>query len=532
MAQNGLTAILIATSVRLPSASPRLASEPGTGSCSSVKTASRWRRCCWRRAGSMPGPSSPIQDYRRASSTRSAITAARRGFFTCAVSKEAAAHAARYGAEILSFGPLSDIGVGPLNEAAAAEPVEFDPARQVAVLIYTSGTTGKPKGVMLSHRNLLVSAGTTALFRRMTEQDKVYVVLPISHIVGISLLIMTLMVGGSVRLVSKYDPAALAKAMAEEGITILNGVPATYQRLLEYKTVSGMKRLERGALRYMGVAGAPLDLELKARAENEIGLPLSNAYGITECSPGISGVRLDAPRSDEAVGTLVPGVEARVRTLDGIPVGNGEIGELHVRGPNVMLGYYREPALTANVIDSEGWFNTGDLARFEGDVSLYRRSHQGDDHPLGLQRLSRGNRGCAEFTQGRRSVGSGWTQGRGQRGSHSLCATDLGLAHRYDGVDELRCASAHRLQAAVANHRARCFAGNVDRQDSQTQSRGEPEGACCRQLADEPSRSEHRRPPPRWAMPIRPRASATSVSRRRLRRASKDRDVPPGLDVW
>ena len=177
----------------------------------------------------------------------------------------------------MSFGPLSDIGVGPLNEAAAAEPVEFDSARQVAVLIYTSGTTGKPKGVMLSHRNLLVSAGTTALFRRMTEQDKVYVVLPISHIVGISLLIMTLMVGGSVRLVSKYDPAALAKAMAEEGIAILNGVPATYQRLLEYKTASGMKRLERGELRYMGVAGAPLDLELKARVENELGLPLSNA---------------------------------------------------------------------------------------------------------------------------------------------------------------------------------------------------------------------------------------------------------------
>ena len=75
--------------------------------------------------------------------------------------------------------------------------------------------------------------------------DKVYVVLPISHIVGISLLIMTLMVGGTVRLVSKYDPAALAKAIAEEGITILNGVPATYQRLLEYKAVAGLKHLDR-----------------------------------------------------------------------------------------------------------------------------------------------------------------------------------------------------------------------------------------------------------------------------------------------
>src|SRR5207253_7576851 len=76
---------------------------------------------------------------------------------------------------------------------------------------------------------------------------------------------------------------------------------------------------------------------------------------------------LDAPRSDHAVGTLLPGVEARVRTLDGIPTRRGEVGELHVRGRNVMLGYYRAPELTANVIDSEGWFNTGDLTRFDGD---------------------------------------------------------------------------------------------------------------------------------------------------------------------
>jgi long-chain acyl-CoA synthetase len=109
-------------------------------------------------------------------------------------------------------------------------------------------------------------------------------------------------------------------------------------------------------------------LSLKQRVEQELSLSLSNGYGITECSPGISGVRYDAPRADHAVGTLLPGVEARVRTLDGIPVANGQTGELHVRGRNVMRGYYRDPALTAAVIDSEGWFNTGDLARFEGDI--------------------------------------------------------------------------------------------------------------------------------------------------------------------
>jgi acyl-CoA synthetase (AMP-forming)/AMP-acid ligase II len=292
---------------------------------------------------------------------------ARRVFFTAGVSKEAAAHAARCGGELRAIGPLREIGVAALNETTSPEPVEQDAAKQIAVLIYTSGTTGTPKGVMLSHENLLISAATTAWFRQMDSRDKNYIVLPISHIVGISLLIMNLMVGGTVRLVPKYDPAALAKAIAEEGITILNGVPATYQRLLEYKSVAGIEKLDRGALRIIGVAGAPLDPDLKTRVEQELGLPLSNGYGITECSPGISGVPFDAPRPDHTVGTVLPGIEARLRTLDGIPVAPGEIGELHVRGRNVMRGYYRAPDLTAKVIDSEGWFNTGDLARFDGE---------------------------------------------------------------------------------------------------------------------------------------------------------------------
>ena len=200
---------------------------------------------------------------------------ARRMFFTSGVSREAAAHASRYGAENRLVGPLKAIGVGALNESTIAEPVETEAEKQVAVLIYTSGTTGTPKGVMLTHDNLLVSAKTTAYFRRMDTADKVYIVLPISHIVGISLLIMTLMVGGTVRLVSKYDPAALAKAIAEEQITIVSGVPATYQRLLEYKIVAGLKQLDRGSLRLMSVSGAPLDLDLKVRVEREFGLPLS-----------------------------------------------------------------------------------------------------------------------------------------------------------------------------------------------------------------------------------------------------------------
>src|SRR6202012_5555367 len=276
-------------------------------------------------------------------------------------------HAERLGAEMRTIGPLKAIGVTGLNLATVAEPAEEDPARQIAVLMYTSGTTGTPKGIMLSHENLLINAATVARVRSLDARDKVYVVLPISHIVGISLLTMTLLVGGTVGLVSKYDPAALAKAIAEEGVTVLNGVPATHQRLLEYKALAGIKQLDCGSMRLIAVAGAPLDVALKSRVEAELGLPLSNGYGITECAPGISGVRFDEPRSDNAVGKVLPGVEARVRTLDGLPLGNGEVGELHVRGRNVMRGYYRAPDLTAKAIDSEGWFNTGDLARFEGE---------------------------------------------------------------------------------------------------------------------------------------------------------------------
>ena len=294
-------------------------------------------------------------------------SSARRVFFTIDVSKEAAAHANRYGVPVLNVGPINGIGVSALREDTTPEPIDADGAKQVAALIYTSGTTGTPKGVMLTHGNLLFCAKTIATLRKMTAHDVQYCVLPISHIVGNSLLTMTLMVGGTVRLVAKYDPAALVKAMAEEGITILNGVPATYQRLLEYKRNAGLTGLDRGALRLLAVAGAPLDPELKSRVEQELGLPLLNGYGITECSPGISGVRPDAPRADHAVGTILPGLEVKLLGRDGKAVPAGEVGELHVRGPNVMLGYYRAPDLTAKAVDADGWFNTGDLARFEGD---------------------------------------------------------------------------------------------------------------------------------------------------------------------
>jgi long-chain acyl-CoA synthetase len=293
---------------------------------------------------------------------------ARRILINAEISNEAADHAMRLNAELRNIGPFAGIGVGALNETTQPEPVEPDAARKVAALMYTSGTTGQPKGVMLSHRNVLFAARTSILLRGTVPDDRIYAVLPMSHIVGFSILaIATMMAGATVHVVPKYDPAALARAIAEEGITYLFGVPATYQRLLEFKAVKRLARLERGRLRRMLVAGAPLDVNLKARVEEEFGQPLLNNYGITECSPGLTGVRENEPRNDESVGPFLPGIEHRLVNFNGVPVPAGEVGELHVRGPNVMLGYYRAPDLTAQAIDSEGWFNTGDLARLNGD---------------------------------------------------------------------------------------------------------------------------------------------------------------------
>jgi long-chain acyl-CoA synthetase len=131
--------------------------------------------------------------------------------------------------------------------------------------------------------------------------DKVYCVLPISHIVGFSvILIASLMAGATVQLVPRFDPAALVAAIANGGITLIFGVPATYQRLLEYKVIAGIDKLPRGKLRRLAVAGAPLDVTLKSKIEAELGLPLRNGYGITECAPAIAAVQAEAPRSDDA----------------------------------------------------------------------------------------------------------------------------------------------------------------------------------------------------------------------------------------
>ena len=291
---------------------------------------------------------------------------ARRVIYTTSVSSHAREHAKRHSAVIVEAAGLGPVAVGPLNEVVVPEPIEANVADRVAAMIYTSGTTGLPKGVMLTHRNLLFLAAGSAQIRSLAPEDRFYGVLPMSHAVGLAVVLLgTLLSGATLYLSSRFDPVAALGALEKDRLTIMLGAPAMFSLLLDYAKLKGLKSLKFPKLRIIASSGAPLHAEVKSAVEGLFGLVLHNGYGTTECSPTIAQTRIETPRSDISVGQAFPGVELKVVGPDGTAVGEGEVGELRVRGPNVMKGYYRAPEETAAAIDVEGWFNTRDLARME-----------------------------------------------------------------------------------------------------------------------------------------------------------------------
>jgi long-chain acyl-CoA synthetase len=294
---------------------------------------------------------------------------ARRVVYTTGVSLRATEHANRHGALIEEFNGLGLVGMGPLNELVQPEPLDADVGCRVAVLIYTSGTTGLPKGVMLTHNNLLFTASGAAKIRSLTPDDRSYGVLPLSHIVGFSTVFLgTMLSGATLYLAPRFDPMAARVALDKDRITIMLGVPSMFSQFLHYAKIRKIESLQLPALRIISCSGAPLPPAMKSEVEGLFGMPLHHAYGITECSPNVTQVRVESPaRKDTSVGSVFPGVEVKLVGPDRKPVPAGEVGEVWVRGPNVMKGYYRAPEETAAVIDADGWFNAQDLARFEGE---------------------------------------------------------------------------------------------------------------------------------------------------------------------
>jgi acyl-CoA synthetase (AMP-forming)/AMP-acid ligase II len=293
---------------------------------------------------------------------------ARLVLYTTAASPQSAEHAKRHGATVGPAGNLGPIGVSAVDPSAVPEQNGSETCQNVAALIYTSGTTGLPKGVMLTHRGLLFVGAIAATMRKLGPSDRIYGVLPMSHAVGLSVVLLgSLFSGATLYLASRFDPVKTLAVLDKEKLTVLLGSPSMFSLLVDYTKMKGINSLKYPDLRIISSSGAPLSSPIKASTEALFGMVLHNGYGVTECSPNIASTRLDRPRSDISVGKIFPGVEVRILNPDGEPVAAGEVGELRVRGPNVMKGYYRAAEDTAVAVDSEGWFNTRDLARIEDE---------------------------------------------------------------------------------------------------------------------------------------------------------------------
>jgi long-chain acyl-CoA synthetase len=220
--------------------------------------------------------------------------------------------------------------------------------------------------VMLTHRNLLFVAAVSANIRSLNSNDRLYGILPATHAVGLSVVLLgSLFSGATLYLASRFDPVAALSILENARLTVVLGAPSMFSLLGDYAKFKGLRSLNYPSLRIISSSGAPLPPALKQQMETLFGLPLHNGYGVTECSPNISQAVVGERRTDTSVGRILPGVEVQLTGPDQKRVPDGEVGELWVRGPNVMKGYYRAPQETAAAINPEGWFNTRDLARLD-----------------------------------------------------------------------------------------------------------------------------------------------------------------------
>ncbi|WGI23198.1 class I adenylate-forming enzyme family protein [Amylibacter sp. IMCC11727] len=283
--------------------------------------------------------------------------------FTHDVSAPARDHAARM--EATKIGALASGAVWATKvRDVDVEPVDADD-NQVAVLLYTTGTTSAPKGVMLTHKNLLFCSGYSAQFNRLVPEDRVVGVLPGTHIYALSSVFLPAMTAGaSLEFVPRFDvPKVLS--MLRGGATRFPAVPQMFAAIMQHLDEAG-EDLNAPSLVNLVTGGAPLDPGLKARVEKVFGLPLNNGYGMTETSPSISSTHNDHPREDVGVGVPYDWIDVRIwePNKDGV-------GEIQVRGDNVMRGYYRAPDKTAEVMTKDGFFRTGDLGRFDEGGGLH-----------------------------------------------------------------------------------------------------------------------------------------------------------------
>jgi acyl-CoA synthetase (AMP-forming)/AMP-acid ligase II len=262
--------------------------------------------------------------------------------------------------------------VAELMATEAPTPVvETDPATTVAVLPYSSGTTGMAKGVMLSHRNIVANVEQSTAVIRYTPEDRVIAVLPFFHIYGLTVLMnMVLSAGGTLVVLPRFDLVEFLTALAEQKVTRAMVAPPIVLALAKHPSVA---EYDLSALEIVFSGAAPLDGDLAAACAARLGCAVQQGYGMTELSP-VTHVQPFGSTTDKAgsIGPLIPNTEARVIDVaTGENVGVGESGELLIRGPQVMLGYFGRQAETDATIDPDGWLHTGDLAMVDASGDWY-----------------------------------------------------------------------------------------------------------------------------------------------------------------
>lgn len=274
-----------------------------------------------------------------------------------AVSDDATRHAERLGGCKIS----GDFGELHLAKAFDSNP---DAPEEVAVLLYTTGTTGDPKGVMLTHGNMLFGGKASSELRDMAPGDVIYGVLPMTHVFGLaSVMTAALHAGAEVWLEARFTAEKLYQALLQ-GVTRLAAVPQMHALVMQYAKEQGLTQLGSQTLQYVSSGAAPLDPDWKRRAETFYGVALQNGYGMTEATAGICATKnAKVGDPDTSCGPPLPGVEIRID--DQVPGGGDGLGEVLLRGPNVMLGYYRNAEETGRVLDAEGWLRSGDLGRLD-----------------------------------------------------------------------------------------------------------------------------------------------------------------------
>lgn len=256
--------------------------------------------------------------------------------------------------------------------AAASEEEGSVTPDTLAGLFYTGGTTGASKGVMLTHANLMANAVHTQLSQPLLDDDRYLTMAPMFHAAGVYAALAIAWVGATNVVLPAFDPGACLDLIAAEGVTCAIAVPTMLAAMIEAQAAEPR---DVSTLRWLSHGASPVAQEVLKRALEEFGCELIHLYGATELSPLATIFRhedrfLDSDRA-KSCGVAPPGVDLEIRGPDGLRVAAGEVGEVTVKGPNVMIGYWDKPDATDASLDDRGWYSTGDLGYLDGEGYLY-----------------------------------------------------------------------------------------------------------------------------------------------------------------